>query len=103
MHIVVKTIDIGSIHAVIVVAADENLVAIRQIAEPVEKINRFLLATNHAKVTGMYHHISLGQITQPMMATMSVGKVENFHVPTVSVHDMERRKSFERWYLKMLL
>lgn len=62
MHIVVKAMDIGSIKAVVMVAADENLVAIRQIAEPVEKVDRFLLATDHAEITGMYHHIGLGQI-----------------------------------------
>lgn len=62
MHIVVKAIDVGSIKAVIMVAADENLVAIRQIAEPVEKVNRFLLTTDHAEITGMYHHIGLRQI-----------------------------------------
>ena len=33
MHIVVKAIDIGSIKAVVMVAADENLVAIWQITE----------------------------------------------------------------------
>lgn len=62
MHIVIETVHVGSIQAVIVVSADENLVAIGQIAEPVEKVNRFLLATDHAEIAGMYHHIGLGQI-----------------------------------------
>lgn len=62
MNVVVKTVDVGTIQAVVVVAADENLVAIGQIAEPVEKVNRFLLATDHAEIAGMYHHIGLGQI-----------------------------------------
>lgn len=62
MNVVVKTVDVGTIQAVVVVAADENLVAIGQIAEPVEKVNRFLLATYHAEIAGMYHHIGLGQI-----------------------------------------
>mgnify|MGYP007026883885 CR=1 FL=1 len=75
MHIVVKAINIGSIKAVVMVAADENLVAIRQIAEPVEKVNRLLLATDHAEIAGMNHHISRGQIPQTMVAVVSVRKV----------------------------
>lgn len=62
MHIAIKTADIGSIKAIVMVPADENFVFIRQVAEPVEKVNRFLFATYHTEITGMYHHISLGQI-----------------------------------------
>lgn len=79
MHIVVKTLDVGSIKAVVVVTADEYLVAIWQVAELVEKINRFLLGPNHTEVAGMYHHIDLGQIPQSMVAIMSVRKMQYFH------------------------
>lgn len=72
MHVIVKAVDVGSIQAVIVVAANENLVAIWQIAELVEKINRFLLASDHTEVSGMYHHISLGQIPEPMVTVMRI-------------------------------
>ena len=40
MHVVIETINVGHIKAVIVVAADEYLVAIWQIAEPIHEINR---------------------------------------------------------------
>ena len=103
MHIVVKALDVGSIKAVVVVAADENLMAIWQIAEPVEKINRFLLGSNHTEVAGMHHHIGLGQIPKPMMAVVRVRKMEYFHILKVSALDMGRRKSSEQWYLKMYL
>ena len=103
MHIVVKTVDIGSIQAVIVVAADEYLVAIGQVAEPVEEINGFLLGSNHTEVAGMHHHIGLGQIPKPMMAVVRVRKMEYFHILKVSALDMGRRKSSEQWYLKMYL
>lgn len=79
MHIVVKAIDIGSIKAVVMVAADENLVAIWQITEPVEKVNRLLLATDHAEIAGMNHHIGRGQIPQPVMATVSIREMEYCH------------------------
>ena len=59
MHIIVKTVDVRSIQTLIVIAADEYLMAIREVAKPVEKVNRLLLATNHAEITGMYHHICI--------------------------------------------
>lgn len=51
----------------------------------------------------MYQHIRLGEIPQPMVAAVSVGKVEYFYALKVSDHDMERRIFSERWYLKMFL
>ena len=85
------------------VAADEYFVFIWQVAEPVEEINGFLLGSDHTEVTGMYHHIGLGQIPEAMVAVMRIGKVEYFHVIIVSIRDMGRRKSSELWYLKMYL
>ena len=80
MHIVVKTIDIGSIQAVIVVAADEYFVFIWQVTKPVEKINCFLFCPYHTEVAGMYDHIGLGQIPEPMVAVVSIREVEYFQV-----------------------
>lgn len=51
MHIVVKTVDVGSIQAVVVVAANENLVAIWQIAEPIHEVNRLGFASVHGEVS----------------------------------------------------
>lgn len=79
MDILVKSIDIGSIQTIIVVPADEYLMAIRQIAEPIEEINGFLLGSNHTKVSGMYHHIGLGQIPESAMATVGIGYVQYIH------------------------
>lgn len=50
MHIVIKAVNAGSVQAVVVVAANEYLVARWQIAEPVEKINCFLFAPDHAEI-----------------------------------------------------
>ena len=80
MHIVVKALDVGSIKAVIVVATDENLVAIGQLAELIEKVNRFLLATGHAEIAGMHHNISLGQIPKPIVVAVSVREMEYLHL-----------------------
>lgn len=103
MHIVVEPVDVGSIEAIVMIAADEYFVSVWQVTKPVEKINGFLFCPYHTKVTGMYHHIGLGQIPEAMVAVMRIGKVEYFHVILVSVRDMGRCKSSELWYLKMYL
>lgn len=79
MHIVVKSLDVGSIEAIIMVAADENFVFVWQVAEPIKEINGILLGSNHTKVSGMYHHISLGQIPKPAMTTVGIGYVQYLH------------------------
>lgn len=79
MDILVKSVDVGSIEAIIMVAADENFVFVWQVAEPIEGINGFLLGSNHTKVSGMYHHIGLGQIPESAMATVGIGYVQYLH------------------------
>lgn len=77
MHVVIEPVDVGSIETFVVIAADEYLVAIREVAVPVEKINGFRFAAGHAEVTGMYYNIGLGQIPKASMATVGVGKMKN--------------------------
>ena len=62
MHIRVKPIDIGPIKTVIVVATDEYLVGIWQVAEPVEEVEGFLLGSGHGEVAGMNHDIGFGKV-----------------------------------------
>jgi len=81
MHIVVEPVDVGSIEAIVMVAADENFVFVRQVTEPVKEINGFLLGSDHTEVTGMHHYIGLGQIPEAMVAVVRVRKMEYFHVP----------------------
>ena len=61
------------------VAADEYLVAVGQVAEPVEEVDGFGLGSHHAEVARMYHHVGLRQIAEPVVAAMSVGKMQDFH------------------------
>ena len=72
MDVIVKAIDIGAIKAVVMIAADEDLVLIWKVAKPVQEVDSLLLRTYYAEVTGMHHNISLGQIPKPTMATMSI-------------------------------
>lgn len=61
MHIAIKTADIGSIKAIVMVATNEYLVAIRQIAEPIKEIKCFSFFAKHAEISGVNHNISLRQ------------------------------------------
>ena len=60
MYVAVQSVDIGSVEAIVMVAADKDFVLVRQVTEPVEEVDGFLLRAYHAEVTGMYHHIGLG-------------------------------------------
>lgn len=79
MYIAVKPVDISSVEAIIVVAANEDLVAIWQVAEPIDKINGLLFAADHAEVARMHYNIGLWQILKPMVATVSVRQMQYSH------------------------
>lgn len=81
MHVIVESVNLGTIKAFVVVAADEYLLQIRKVAEPVQEIQCFLLASCHSKITGMHNYIGLGQIAQPPVAPMRVGNMQYFHLP----------------------
>ncbi len=79
MHVVVKAVDVGPVEAIVMVATNKDFVAIWYVAEPIKKVNRLLFATDHAEITGVYHYISFRQIPQPMVATMSIRQMKDFH------------------------
>ena len=81
MYIVVESVNLGAIKAFVVVAANEYLLRIRKVAEPVQEIQCFLLAAYHSKIAGMHNHIGLWQIAQPPVASMRVGNMQYFHLP----------------------
>ena len=81
MDIAVESVNLGTIKAFVVVAADEYLLQIRKVAEPVQEIQCFLLASCHSKIAGMHNYIGLGQIAQPPVAPMRVGNMQYFHLP----------------------
>ena len=51
MHIIVKTVDIGSIEAIVMVATDKDFVFVWQVTKPVEEIKGFLFGPYNAEVT----------------------------------------------------
>lgn len=61
MHIVIKTAYAVPIQAIVMVATNEYLVAIRQIAEPIKEIQCFSFFAKHAEISGVNHNISLRQ------------------------------------------
>jgi len=79
MHILIQPIYLGSIKTGIVIATDENLVEIRKVAKPIHEINGFLLASIHGEISRMYKDVSIRQLCEPPMLTMSVGEVKDGH------------------------
>ena len=75
MYIVVESVDGGTVKTVIVVAANEYLLRIRKVAEPVHEIQCLLLTAVHGKVTRMHDNVSLWQVCQPLVATVRIGKM----------------------------
>lgn len=59
MHIVIKTVNVGSIEAIVMVATDKYFMFVWQVTKPVEEIKGLLFGSYHAEVTGMYYHIGL--------------------------------------------
>lgn len=72
MHIVGESIDAGSMQTDIMVATNEYLVTIWQIAEPIKEIQCFSLFSDHTEISGMDHNISRRQFSQPMMRSVGI-------------------------------
>lgn len=72
MHVGIESVDVGTIETIVVIAADEYLVAIQNVAEPVHKVYRLGFAPGHREVARMHHDIGLGQITKPSVAAMCI-------------------------------
>ena len=75
VYVGVEPIDRGSVKRFVVIAANENLVALGQVAKPVEEVDSFLLGAYHAEVAGMYHHIGFGQVVETAVAVVGVRQV----------------------------
>ncbi len=72
MYIAIESVDGGTVKAIIVVTANEYLLRIRKVAEPVHEIQYLLLAAVHGKVARMHDNVSLWQIVQPSVTAMRV-------------------------------
>lgn len=55
MHIAVEPVNGDTIHAVIMIAANEYLLRMQKVAEPDQKIKCFRLTAVHDKITGVYN------------------------------------------------
>ena len=64
--------DCRLIEAFVMVAADEYLVAMGQVAQPVEEVDGLALAPHHAEVARVHDHVSFGQVAQSPVASVSV-------------------------------
>ena len=62
------------------VAANEYLLRVRKVAEPVQEVQCFLLTAVHGKIAGMDNNVSRRQIMHPPVAAMRVGNMQYSHV-----------------------
>ena len=77
---VTNAVNGGTVKAIIVVTANEYLLRIRKVAEPVHEIQCLLLTAVHGKVTRMHDNVSLWQIVQPSVTAMRVRNMQYFHL-----------------------
>ena len=80
MHIAIESVNGGTVKAIIVVTANEYLLRIRKVAEPVHEIQCLLLTAVHGKVTRMHDNVSLWQIVQPSVTAMRVRNMQYCHL-----------------------
>ena len=71
MHILIQSVDLGSIQAAVMISAHKNLVSIRQVAKLVQKIDGFGFRTNHAEIARM--HYDVGHRKSLQLPMVSVG------------------------------
>ena len=80
MHVVGQSLNAGcAMHAQVVVARDEDLVLVRQLAEPVHEIASLLFRPLLCKVAGVHQHVGLRQFAQSPVLAVCVGNVEEDH------------------------
>lgn len=83
--LVLKEVDIfrqifysrGIPKAQVVIADDKYLMGIRQIYEPVEKIQDFLLGSLVSEIATMHYHIGIWEVCQLGVSVMSVRNLED--------------------------
>lgn len=79
--ILVKPLKPRSPKTKVVIAGDEDLVPVGQIAEPFHKVQRLRLGPRHREVPGMHDHIPLWQIRQLPVHVVGVRYVNYSHIP----------------------
>lgn len=79
IYIGIKAVDIGFIKTIVMVPADENLKPIRQVAKPVEEIERFQLASRRCKISGMNDYVCLWKFRKTSMTSVRVGNMDYLH------------------------
>lgn len=79
VHIVGKSLQRSIKHIVVVVAGDEYLVPVRQVAKPFDEVEGFHIAACQGEVAAMHQHVGIWHIAQLAVHAVSVGKVEDGH------------------------
>ena len=70
---------IGIVKAQIVIAADENLVLVGQLNEPIEKFQALVLRSEMGEIAAVDNHIGIGHSANLTVKPVGIGKVKDFH------------------------
>ena len=54
------------------ITGHKDFLSIRQVAEPIDKVKRFLFCTSHSKITRMNNYVGIGQPCDLPMPTVRI-------------------------------
>ena len=72
MHIIWQAFNVGTIQTIVMVACNEDLVLVRQLAKPFDEVLDFLFGAVFSDVTRMHDDIGIRQIFQDLMLAVSI-------------------------------
>ncbi len=76
----ISTIECSSKETGIMVASNEYLIPVRQVAEPFHKVYRFIFCSSQREITRMDYHVSFREMLKLTMIVMRIGYMEYLHL-----------------------
>lgn len=72
VYVGIESVDVGTVKAVVMISADEYLVAIWKVAKPVHEVYGLGFTPGHREVSRVYNDIGLWHIPKPAVATVRI-------------------------------
>ena len=89
MDIVVKSVQMSTVKAGVVVARDQHLVPVWEDTEPLEEIKCSCLGALHREVPAVHEDIRLREVPQAAVDTVGVGQMQDFQFHGVKLINSE--------------
>ena len=80
MNVVIKSVQMGTVKAGVVVARDQHLVPVWEDREPLEEIKYSCLGALHREVPAVHEDIRLREVPQAVVDTVGVGNMQDSQV-----------------------